>query len=184
MPTNGGPIEKILYGLNGIPIFTYGMIGITTLVLAYITLTDIEVENPLNSINPVSEIQKPTEEASELIIPSEGLEPTDGEGVEKIDGEVVEKTDGEGVEKTDGEGLEPTGQGVDKTDGEGVEKTDGEGLEPTGQGVDKTDGEGVQTTQEPITNENIQPIQPEIKKQGGKKRTIRNKKKGRKTIRR
>jgi hypothetical protein len=41
MPTNGQP-DGFFYGINGVPIFTYGMIGITTLVLAYITMRDIE----------------------------------------------------------------------------------------------------------------------------------------------
>jgi hypothetical protein len=59
MPSNG-PAENILYGLKGIPLFTYGMIGITTLVLAYITFTDVDIENPLDTVNPVSELQDPT----------------------------------------------------------------------------------------------------------------------------
>jgi len=179
MPTNGGPIEKVLYGLNGIPLFTYGMIGITTLVLAYITLTDIEVENPLNSINPVSEIQKPTEEASELIIPSESVAQNQqvpaAEGVQTTE-EGVEPNE-ERVQSKE-EGLENTEEGVQTTE-ERVQSTE-EGVEPTGEGVEKTG--------EPTKDENIQQTQPQIqqdiKKQGGKKRTIRNKKKGRKTIRR
>jgi len=163
MPTNGGPIEKILYGLNGIPLFTYGMIGITTLVLAYVTLTDIEIENPLNSINPVSEFKNPTEEASELIIP--------GEVAQNGEVAIAEEFQTTNEEVPIAEVVAPTNEEV---------------VAPTEERVVTPTEERVQTAVavEPI-DKNIQSqTQQDIKKQGGKKRTIRNKKKGRKTIRR
>jgi hypothetical protein len=39
MPTNGES-EYLLYGIDGAPIFTYGMIALTTIVIAYSTLVD------------------------------------------------------------------------------------------------------------------------------------------------
>ena len=65
MPLNGDS-EALLFGMNGVPFFTYGMIGITTLVLAYVTFTDDfeknsfadpetgPSSNPLSSVIPVA----------------------------------------------------------------------------------------------------------------------------------
>jgi hypothetical protein len=39
MPTNG-PSELSMSSLYGIPLFTYGMIGVTTIILAYVTFMD------------------------------------------------------------------------------------------------------------------------------------------------
>ena len=39
MPTNGQS-EYLLFGLDGTPLFTYGMIGLTTIVIAYATMLD------------------------------------------------------------------------------------------------------------------------------------------------
>lgn len=39
MPTNGNN-DYLLYGIGSVPLFTYGMIGVTTIVLAYATMMD------------------------------------------------------------------------------------------------------------------------------------------------
>jgi len=58
MPTNG-IADNILYSINGAPIFTYGMVSITAIILAYVTIietSDVSNENPLETET------KPTEE--------------------------------------------------------------------------------------------------------------------------
>lgn len=52
MPTNGFA-DGILYSVNGAPIFTYGMITVTAIVLAYVTFIEVpdipEISNPLET---------------------------------------------------------------------------------------------------------------------------------------
>jgi hypothetical protein len=60
MPTNG-IADGILYSVNGAPAFTYGMITLTAVVLAYVTFIeapDIPNENPLE-VNPIAETIPP-----------------------------------------------------------------------------------------------------------------------------
>ena len=133
MPSNG-PAENILYGLKGIPLFTYGMIGITTLVLAYVTFTEVDIEdNPLNSINPISQLEEPI--------------------MNQIDQITNEPEDSIKEEQTQEEKAQ--------------------------------DNQPQQDNQPPpqLKEEEQSKKQQELPKQGGKKRTIRNRNKKRKTIR-
>jgi hypothetical protein len=53
MPTNGFA-DGILYTVNGAPVFTYGMITLTAVVLAYVTFIEAP-DMPIES-NPIAEV--------------------------------------------------------------------------------------------------------------------------------
>jgi hypothetical protein len=185
MPSNG-PAEKVLYGLKGIPLFTYGMIGITTLVLAYITFTDVDIENPLDTINPVSELQKdPTSEE-----PAANGEP----GTSEVP--VADPTPT--VADADAASIAPDADAASITaDADAASITaDAESVVAVANAIPDAnttpdanatpDAVATPVTQEPTApplekideDENEKP-----KEKGGKKRTIRHKQKHRRTIR-
>jgi hypothetical protein len=165
MPSNG-PAEKLLYGLKGIPLFTYGMIGITTLVLAYITFTDVDIENPLDTINPVSELQKdPTSEE-----PAANGEP----GTSEVPVADPTPTVADADADADAASIAPDAESVvadanTTPDANAIPDANATPVtqEPTAPPLEKID-----------EDENEKP-----KEKGGKKRTIRHKQKHRRTIR-
>ena len=58
MPTNG-LADGILYTVNGAPVFTYGMITLTAVVLAYMTfMDDSDIPNPVEP-NPITDLIPP-----------------------------------------------------------------------------------------------------------------------------
>ena len=78
MPTNS-VYENLFYGINEIPLFTYGMLGMTTVVLAYFTMHDIESasgEEEDSSENEKTEasdsVEKEEEEEKEQVDEKEG----------------------------------------------------------------------------------------------------------------
>ena len=50
-------MDNILYAnVYGVPVLTYGMIGVTTFVLAYFTMTDTDTKSNTNIEGPAAEV--------------------------------------------------------------------------------------------------------------------------------
>jgi len=171
MPSNG-PAENILYGLKGIPLFTYGMIGITTLVLAYVTFTDVDIEdNPLNSINPISELEKPIMDQIDQLTDK----PEDSIKEEQSQQEQLKE------EQSQQEEVKEQQEQVTEQQEQVTEQQSQPQEEEQAQ-TEPSQAELTQVKEEKLQEDQLQK-QQEPPKQGGKKRTIRNRNKKRKTIR-
>ena len=97
MPTNS-VYENLFYGINEIPLFTYGMLGMTTVVLAYFTMHDIESasgEEEDSSENEKTEasdsVEKEEEEEKEQVDEKEDEE-EEKEQVDEKEGEKEEQS--------------------------------------------------------------------------------------------
>lgn len=76
MPTNG-IADNILYSINGAPIFTYGMVSITAIILAYVTIietSDVPNENPLETETETKPIDYPIPTEEPEIQPMQELQ--------------------------------------------------------------------------------------------------------------
>jgi len=68
-------MDSILYAdFYGVPIMTYGMIGVTTLVLAYFTITDIDTNTTTEAAAPI---------LPSFTTPTEAPPPTTGGGIKR-----------------------------------------------------------------------------------------------------
>jgi len=132
MPTNG-IADGILYSVNGAPVFTYGMITLTSAVLAYITFIeapDIPDENPLDAVNnPVSEVIPPPGITSPIpAVPelpafiSENRETPEGSSQES-NPEAAEESNPEAAEESNQEAAEePNQEEAEEPNQEGAEE--------------------------------------------------------------
>jgi hypothetical protein len=78
MPTNS-VYENLFYGINEIPLFTYGMLGMTTVVLAYFTMYDIESASGEEGDSAENEKTEVTDSEKEQEEKEEGQEEEEGE---------------------------------------------------------------------------------------------------------
>lgn len=87
MPTNS-VYENLFHGINEIPLFTYGMLSMTTVVLAYFTMYDIESASGEEGESTDADTDTNTEKS----IDKDKMEGTEGEEAEE---ETEEKLEGE-----------------------------------------------------------------------------------------
>ena len=171
MPTNG-IADGILYSVNGAPAFTYGMITLTAVVLAYVTFIeapDIPNENPLE-VNPIAETIPPV--GFEPAIPEIPSISTPNEGEPSAEPATEPESDAAQEEPSADPSAEPAKE--PESDVAQAEPSAEPATEPAAEPAKEP--ESVVAQAEPTSGE---------KKQGGKKTRGNHKKapKKRKTIR-
>ena len=78
-------MDSLLYtNYSGVPLLTYGLIGITSAVLAYVTITDTGTKDTTTEVEPQLTATVPIQDVEKSLALEEGIGEAEEEGSQQV----------------------------------------------------------------------------------------------------